>query len=186
MLAATLEIIYIPARRYLCTSFMKYIKYMSVLLCVLLSWVAPVTRGVRYRLITPSIQSSTSFSCSVDQFRSRLEAVVTCVNGGDCRGILSLEASMGTGSYVICTCMTDPGLERLGYGSPNLYLRNSDGVFNIGKRYWHYISGYRCPINLPLQFISSHPTHARDRPGCVLVVFVLRLWPKLLSYCHSY
>ena len=81
-------------------------------------------------------------SCSVDQFRSRLEAVVTCVNGGDCPGILSMEASMGTGSFVVCTCMTDPGQERLGYGAPNLYLRDNNDAFNTSKGYRHYICGY--------------------------------------------
>ena len=115
---------------------------MLVLLSLLILWVVHVTRGIEYSPIATSIQSSTSFSCSVDQFRSRLEAVVTCVNGGDCRGILSLEASIGTSSFVVCTCKTDPGIERLGYGSPNLYLRNSNGVFDIGKTCGHYIRCY--------------------------------------------
>ena len=72
---------------------------------------------------------------------------MACGNGGDCRGILSLEASMGTGSYVVCTCMTDPGIERLGYGSPNLYLRNSNGIFNIGKACGHFIFCYNFICN---------------------------------------
>ena len=130
----------IQVHRYLCTSFTRENTHMLVLLSWLLPWVVHVTCGIEYRPITTSIQSSTSLSCSVDQFRSRLEAVVTCVNGGDCRGILSLEATMGTGSYVVCTCMTDPGIERLGYGSPNLYLRNSNGVFDIGKACGHNIN----------------------------------------------
>ena len=131
MPAATIEILYTPVQRYICTHLMKDSKYMSVLLAVLL-WVVPLTCCIEYHPIMSSIQNSTSLSCSVDQFRGRLEAVVTCVSGGDCRGILSLEAS--TGNYVICTCMTDPGHERIGYGSPNLYLRNNV-MFNTGKGY---------------------------------------------------
>ena len=137
-----IEIMCIPVQRYHFTPFMKETTHMLVLFSLLLLWVVPGTYGIEYRPIMSSIQSSTSLSCSVDQFRSRLEAVVTCVNGGDCRGILSLEASMGTGSFVVCTCMTDLGLERLGYGSPNLYLRNNNGVFNIGKACGHYICCY--------------------------------------------
>ena len=115
---------------------------MCVLLSLLLLFPVPVTYGVKYQPISTSIQSSTSLSCSVDQFRSRLEAVVTCVNGGDCRGILSLEASKGTSSFVICTCMTDISHQRLGYGAPNLYLRNNNVVFNIGKACTRYICSY--------------------------------------------
>ena len=115
---------------------------MLVLLSWLLLWIVPVICGIEYRPITTSIQSSTSLSCSVDQFRSHLEAVVTCVNGGDCRRILSLEASTGTSSFVVCTCMTDPGIKRLGYGSPKLYLRNNNRVFDIGMACGQYICIY--------------------------------------------
>ena len=114
-----------------------------------------------YRPIETYMRNSTSLFCTKNDFRSVLEAAVTCYMDNGCRAASTLAGEDEDGGFGVCKCVTDATHRILSSDKLELYLR-VNGEFNKGKTLLCEMAIWSetrknimlCPIDLVLMILN--------------------------------